>query len=369
MRETEGILVTGGAGFVGSHIVEALLKRSQKVIILDLFNQETTKSDEKQANVSFLKRTAMEVNEKLTNKYLKAELHVITGDICNRNCIEDIINNSLYNITSVVHTAGMVDDRRSVSYPNEYFDVNIKGTATLLDVLGKSGKIKRVIQTSTRSVFGEVENQNTKLDEFSPRRPVNPYGVSKVAADALAHCYSHMYQMQIFLIRITSCYGHRGRPDMILRILMENIESGSVIKKFGTGEATRTWLYIDDIVDCFMKALFFGLEDTTNSDLDLLNMPPLSLYEEFNTGSKEGAVTLNQVIETAQKVIGKKANIQEIKEVPKGDAKFIGVLDYSKAKSVLGWEPRYDLEQGMIALKKYYEDIKAEKKNTSNRLK
>ena len=98
MRETEGILVTGGAGFVGSHIVEALLKRSQKVIILDLFNQETTKSDEKQANVSFLKRTAMEVNEKLTNKYLKAELHVITGDICNRNCIEDIINNSLYNI-------------------------------------------------------------------------------------------------------------------------------------------------------------------------------------------------------------------------------------------------------------------------------
>ena len=149
---------------------------------------------------------------------------------------------------------------------------------------------------------------------------------------------------------------------MILRILMENIESGSVIKKFGTGEATRTWLYIDDIVDCFMKALFFGLEDTTNSDLDLLNMPPLSLYEEFNTGSKEGAVTLNQVIETAQKVIGKKANIQEIKEVPKGDAKFIGVLDYSKAKSVLGWEPRYDLEQGMIALKKYYEDIKAEKK-------
>jgi nucleoside-diphosphate-sugar epimerase len=149
---------------------------------------------------------------------------------------------------------------------------------------------------------------------------------------------------------------------MILRILMENIESGSVIKKFGTGEATRTWLYIDDIVDCFMKALFFGLEDTTNSDIDLLNLPSLSLYEEFNTGSTEGTVTLNQVIETAEKVIGKKANIQEIKEVPKGDARFIGVLDYSKAKSVLGWEPRYNLEQGMTALKKYYEDIKSDEK-------
>lgn len=111
-----------------------------------------------------------------------------------------------------------------------------------------------------------------------------------------------------------------------------------------------------------MKALFFGLEDTTNSDIDLLNLPPLSLYEEFNTGSTEGTVTLNQVIETAEKVIGKKANIQEIKEVPKGYVELIRVLDYSKAKSVLGWKPRYNLEQGMTVLKKYYEDIKSNEK-------
>lgn len=262
----EGILVTGGAGFIGSHIAEALLKQCKKVIVFDVFNQETTKSDEKHSNITLLEKTVEQVNKMLSDNHPKAELFVTTGDIRDRNSIQEVIANVSYNITSVVHIAGLVDDRRSVSYPNEYFDVNVIGTATLLDVLGKSGKIKRVVQASTRSVFGEVNKHDVKLDETSPRRPVNPYGVSKVASDAAAHCYSHMYQMQIFLVRITSCYGHRGRPDMILRILMENIESGMAIKKYGSGEATRTWLYIDDLVDCFLKALFHGIENVKSKE-------------------------------------------------------------------------------------------------------
>lgn len=351
----ESILVTGGAGFIGSHVVEALLKRQKKVILIDLFNIETTTTDEKQNNVSSLQKLAAGINQNLSADAPKAELVVVKGDVRDRSLLQEIINNESYNITSAIHTAGMVDDRRSVSYPNEYFEVNLIGTATLLDELGKSGKVKRVVQASTRSVFGEVDEPDTVLHEGSPRRPVNPYGVSKVASDAVAHCYSHIYQMQVFLVRITSCYGPKGRPDMILRILMENIKNGQIIKKYGSGEATRTWLYIDDLIDCFMRAYFYG---TPDSHIDKsIPIHELSLYEEFNTGSDEGAVTLNQVIATAEKVMGKKANIQEFPVPPKGDAKFIGVLDFSKARNILGWSPKYNLEQGMTKLKAYYEGL------------
>ena len=92
-----------------------------------------------------------------------------------------------------------------------------------------------------------------------------------------------------------------------------------------------------------------------------MNKPPLSLYEEFNTGSQEGSLTLNRVIETAEKVMGKKANIQMIKAVPKGNAKFSGIYDYSKAKRVLGWEPQYTLEEGMRGMNKHYSDANIDK--------
>jgi nucleoside-diphosphate-sugar epimerase len=363
-KTREGVLVTGGAGFIGSHVAEALLRRYKKVVVFDVFNQETTKSDEKHDNVMVLRKVVKEVNEKITDNFLKAELYVIVGDIRDRFSIDEIIFNPFYNITSAIHTAGMVDYRRSVSCSNEYFDINIKGTATLLDVLGRSGKIKRIVQASSCSVYGEVNDQSTKLVEDSVRKPINPYDISKVASDAVAHCYSQMYQMQVFIIRIASCYGHRGRPNMLLPNLMEHIENGEPIKINGNGEVTRTWLYIDDIVDCFMKAFFYGLRESNLADVVSMNVPSLSLYEEFNTGSQEGAVSMNRVIEIAEKVVGKKANIQLIKEVPKGEAKLSGLLDYGKAKRVLGWQPLYNLEQGMTVLKKYYSDANIEKRNS-----
>jgi len=363
-KSRDGILVTGGAGFIGSHIAEALLRRYKKVVVFDVFNQETSKSDQKHNNVMVLKKIVKEVNEKITDNFLKAELYVIVGDIRDRFAIDEIISNPLFNITSAIHAAGMVDYRRSVSCANEYLDVNIKGTATLYDVLGRYGKIKRIVQASSCCVYGEVDNQSTKLVEDSARKPINPYGISKVASDAVAHCYSQMYQMQVFIIRIASCYGHRGRPDMLLPNLMEHIESGAVIKKYGDGEATRTWLYIDDVVDCFLRAFFYGTEDSAIGGLDKSNSANLSLYEEFNTGSLEGALSVNEVIETAEKVAGKKANIQLIKEMPKGDAKHSGVYDYSKAKRVLGWEPKYNLEQGLAAMKNYYIDHTINKRSS-----
>ena len=199
------VLVTGGVGFVGSHIAEALLTMGMKVVIYDIFNSETTVSAEKQENATILQRTAEEYEDD------GAHLCVVHGDIRDKENLVKTIKE--HGITAAIHVGGMVDDRRSVFHPGEYIDVNIRGTATLLDALGQCG-VKMVVQASTRSVFGQRDVNEVYLTEKSNRRPVNPYGASKVGADAMAHCYSHLHKMNVTLIRIFATYGPRGRPDM-----------------------------------------------------------------------------------------------------------------------------------------------------------
>ena len=314
------VLVTGGVGFVGSHIGEALLREGAKVIAYDIFNNETTISAEKQDNANILRQTAAEY------AHLGASVTIINGDIRDREHLKQVIEE--YDITACAHAAGMVDDRRSVIHPEEYIEVNIRGTCILLDTLGQCG-VKMVVQASTRSVFGQVDDNDTYLTETAIRRPVNPYGATKVAADAFAHTWSHLHKMNVTLIRISSCYGPRGRPDMIPRILIENIVNDKPIKKFGEGTATRTWVYISDIVSAFICAL----------------KNPQGGFAEFNTGAPN-STTLNDAITLAEKVVGKKAIIHQL-PVPKGDAHNVGHPDYGHIRETLGWEPKVDVEEGL----------------------
>lgn len=314
------VLVTGGVGFVGSHIAEALLKEGRKVVVYDIFNSETTTSAEKRENVSVLENTARLFASE------GAGVTIVNGDIRDQEKIIQTIKN--YGVTGAIHVGGMVDDRRSVNHPEEYIDVNIRGTAMLLDALGKCG-VKMVVQASTRSVFGQRKDNNTKLKEDADRRPINPYGASKVGADAMAHCYCHLHNMNVTLVRIFATYGPRGRPDMIPRILVENIVNDKPIRKFGKGDATRTWIYISDIVSAFLLAL----------------KQPQGGYAEFNTGAPN-STTLNELIECAEEVTGKKALIEH-HPVPPGDAHTVGYPSYERIKEVLGWEPVVDVKEGM----------------------
>jgi len=314
------VMVTGGVGFVGSHICEALLREGTKVVVYDIFNSETTVSAEKRENATILETTAIEFASS------GAHLDIVHGDIRDKSKLLSTITE--YAITACIHVGGMVDDRRSVFHPEEYIDVNIRGTAILLDALGSSG-VKMVVQASTRSVFGQRENNDIYLDEDADRRPVNPYGASKVGADAMAHCYSHLHKMNITLIRIFATYGPRGRPDMIPRILIENIANEVPIRKFGDGSATRTWIYISDIVSAFLCAL----------------KNPRGGFAEYNTGAPN-STTLNELIICAEKVVGKKAIINQC-PVPPGDAHTVGHPSYQKIKRSLGWVPKVDVEEGM----------------------
>ena len=261
---------------------------------------------------------------------------IVNGDIRDQENILRTIQE--HGVTGAIHVGGMVDDRRSVKHPEEYIDVNIRGTAMLLDALGKSG-VKMVVQASTRSVFGQRVDNDTKLTETADRRPINPYGASKVGADAMAHCYSHLHKMNLTLVRIFATYGPRGRPDMIPRILVENIVNDRPIRKFGKGDATRTWIYISDIVSAFLLAL----------------KHPQNGYAEFNTGAPN-STTLNELIECAESVTGKKAIIEH-HPVPPGDAHTVGHPSYERIKEALGWEPMVDVKEGMrLTLKDYLQD-------------
>lgn len=319
----KSVLVTGGVGFVGSHIAEALLHLGIKVVVYDIFNSETTVSAEKLENAQVLRRTA----EAFAND--GASVDIVHGDIRDKDKLMETI--ATHAITACIHVGGMVDDRRSVFHPEEYIDVNIRGTATLLDALGKSG-VKMVVQASTRSVFGQREDNDVCLTEEAERRPVNPYGASKVGADAMAHCYSHLHKMNVTLVRIFATYGPRGRPDMIPRILIENIVNDVPIRKFGDGTATRTWIYISDIVSAFLCALRHPA-------------PTGGYYAEFNTGAPN-STTLNELISCAEKVVGKEAIIEQC-EVPPGDAHTVGHPSYERIQKMLGWTPKVDVEEGM----------------------
>ncbi len=341
------ILVTGGVGFVGSHVTEALLREGRKVVVYDIFNSETTVSAEKKENANLLSHTAAEFAKD------GASVTIVHGDVRDKDKLMKTI--ARYGVTSCVHASGMVDDRRSVIYPEEYIDINILGTATVLDALGKSG-VKVAVQASTRSVYGERLDNDVYLTEKADRLPVNPYGASKVGADAMAHCYSHLHKMNVTLIRIFSAYGPRGRPDMIPRILIERIVNDEPIKKFGDGNATRTWVYIADIVSAFMCAL--------NN--------PREGFREFNTGAPN-STTLNELIACAEKVTGKKAILEQY-DVPPGDAHTVGHPDYTLLKETYGWTPTVDVEEGirlayldyMRQLKEKEEGIDDDEQKTTN---
>ena len=288
------------------------------MVIYDIFNSETTASSEKWDNANLLRQVAEEYADQ------GASLKVVVGDINDGEKLRDTIKE--YGITACIHVAGMVEDRRSVEYPEQYIEVNVRGTMTLLSALGEMG-VKMVVQASTRSTFGERDN-NIYLTEKSARRPVNPYGATKVAADAMAHCYHHLHKMNVTLIRIFASYGPRGRPDMIPRILLHSIMDGKPIKKFGDGSATRSWTYVSDIVNAFLTAL----------------RHPMG-FAEFNI-SALNSMTLNDMIACAERVTGKTAIIEQY-PVPPGDASTVGQPNCDLIKETLGCAANVSVEEGM----------------------
>ncbi len=304
--QCETILVTGCAGFIGSHVCENLLKEDYNVIGIDILN------------------TYYDVDIKLNNLSL-LESHpnflFLKEDICNTQVI------SRYKPDKIIHLASMAGVRYSIENPSLYEKTNIGGFIHIMEESIKN-KVKLIVYASSSSVYGL--NKKVPFSETDPIQTCNsPYACSKLAMEIFAKTYYQLYQLPNIGLRFFTVYGPRGRPDMAPYKFLNAIKNETSFKKFGDGSTSRDYTYIDDIVSGIIGALHY---DQSN-------------YEILNLGNDE-TVTLSQMIETIESVLAKKAEIDR-QPNQQGDVPQTWA-DIEKARKLLKYNPKTKFRDGII---------------------
>ena len=325
-RET--ILVTGGAGFIGSHLIERLIKERYFILCLDNFN-DYYNPKLKEKNISSL----------IENPNFR----LIRGDILNVALLHKIFSGKLSNgksekktlnskPTTIIHLAAMAGVRSSIVNPAIYVDVDIKGTVNLLE-MAKEHNIGRFIFASSSSVYGI-----NKKTPFSEKDPVNlqisPYATAKRAAELYCKAYHNLYGIPVSILRFFTVYGERQRPDMAIRKFTKLIMEGNPIPIFGDGDSIRDYTYIDDCIDCIARTLEKPME-----------------FEIINIGSGK-TISLKQLIKILKEVSGRKIKVKKLGEQT-GDVP-VTYADISKAKRLLDYKPRIPIEEGVRRFFEWY---------------
>jgi UDP-glucuronate 4-epimerase len=312
------VLVTGGAGFIGSHLVERLLKEGYKVICLDNFN-DYYNPEVKRNNVRpFLS----ERNFKL-----------IEADIRDKATLRMIFEK--FEFHKVIHLAAQPGVRLSLEKPSLYMDVNVNGTLNLLE-LSKEYQIKSFIFGSSSSVYGAT--RKIPFSEEGELKPISPYGVSKRAGELLCSTYNHLYHLPITILRFFTVYGPGQRPDMAIHKFTTLIEEGKEIRLYGTGKSQRDYTYVSDIIEGIMSALNLNL----NNDFD---------FQIFNLGNSE-PIPLSHLVSLIEKNLNKTAKIKYLPEQP-GDPS-ITYADISKSRRLLNYQPEVKIEEGIDRFIEWY---------------
>lgn len=301
------IIVTGGAGFIGSHLVEELLHLGHSVIVADDFNAFYDPQI-KRHNLSGI------IND----------IEVIEGDITEEKTISKLRN--IDGVDVIIHLAAKAGVRPSIKDPHGYIKTNVNGTLNMLE-LAKELEVKKFILASSSSVYGE--NKKVPFNESDAlNNVISPYAVSKVAAENLAGTWSYLHKMPVIALRFFTVYGPRQRPDLAIHTFTNRILNNEPIQMFGNGNTSRDYTYIDDIVHGITQALSY--EE--------------SLFEIFNLGEHK-TVRLKELINLLEHAIGKKARIVELPEQP-GDVPHT-YADINKAKTYLGYQPKIDIVEGI----------------------
>lgn len=304
------ILVTGGAGFIGSHLVDFLLAENLwQVVAADNFNNFYA-PEIKRANIT---AHAQNPNFKLYET-----------DICDAKNLEKIFAENGFD--AIVHLAAWAGVRPSLLNPKLYAEVNINGTLNLLE-LAQKYNVKQFVFGSSSSVYGINCNiPFTENDKVS--QPISPYAATKAAGELLCHTYSHLYDIRTVCLRFFTVYGARQRPDLAIHKFAKLISEEKPIQMFGDGHTRRDYTFVDDIIQGVRAAI----------DYDK------SKHEIFNLGESE-TIELKDLIVLLEKSLGKKAIIER-KEMQPGDVP-ITFADISKAKELLGYNPTTKIEQGI----------------------
>ena len=302
-------LVTGGAGFIGSHVCERLLRDGHKVWALDNLNDFY--------DPQFKRRNLREIQS------LAGPFAFVHGDITNRAVLDEIF--SAVKFDQVVHLAARAGVRPSLEQPALYQRVNVEGTVNLLEAARKAG-VKKITLASSSSVYG-VNAKVPFCEGDAIFSAVSPYAASKLACEALGHVYHHVYQMDVAVLRFFTVYGPRQRPDLAIHKFTQLIHAGRPIPVFGDGSTARDHTHISDIVA--------GVIACTRQEFG---------FEIFNLGESQ-TVKLSELIGLIEGALGRKAGIDRQPLQP-GDVPFT-FADISKARARLGYAPQVKVAEGI----------------------
>jgi len=301
------VLVTGGAGFIGSHLVEKLLAASHDVVVLDDFN-DFYDPQIKHANIAgFVK-----------------DVTVYHVDLRDSESVRNLFHRE--KVDAIAHLAARAGVRPSIQYPRLYYDTNVTGTLHLLEAARVTG-IERFIFASSSSVYGALKAIPFSEDEHLSQT-ISPYAATKVAGEFLFSTYSHLYNLRVVALRYFTVYGPRQRPDLAIHQFTRRIYAGQPIDQFGDGSTRRDYTYIEDVIQGTMAALEYEGP----------------LFDIFNLGESE-TIQLKDLIMAIENALGKRAKISQLPEQP-GDMP-LTCADISKARKLLGYNPTAKFSDGL----------------------
>jgi UDP-glucuronate 4-epimerase len=306
----KNILVTGGAGFIGSHLVDRLLAEGEwRVWVVDDFNDFY----------------APQVKRENVREHLRSDSYRLhEADIRDRVALEEIFKEAAFDC--IVHLAARAGVRPSLQEPMLYAETNINGTLNLLE-LAREHEVKQFVFGSSSSVYGI--NAKVPFSEDDPiRQPISPYAATKAAGELICHTYSHLYGIRCLCLRFFTVYGARQRPDLAIHKFAKLIVEGRAIPVFGDGTTRRDYTYIDDIIAGVRASIDYDKSD----------------YEVFNLGESR-TVELNELIALLEKELGRRAVIDRQPMQP-GDVPQT-FADVSKARRLLAYNPQTKIEDGI----------------------
>lgn len=304
----KSVLITGVAGFIGSHLSERLLRRDIEVVGIDNYDDFYSQ---------YIKL------ENLRYSLSHEKFKFIQGDISDASIYNEIMK--LQDVDLVIHLAAKAGVRPSLADPVSYFNVNLGGTLRLLEFM-KAQNIGDIIFASSSSVYGnniKVPFSESDIVDF----PISPYAATKKAGELLCYTYHHLFDMDVSCLRFFTVYGPRQRPDLAIHKFTDMILAGKEIPVYGDGKTLRDYTYIDDIVDGVMRAIY-----------------NLSGYNVYNLGESK-VISLNEMIQTLEDKLNIKAKIKRMEMQP-GDV-LKTYADISKAKKELGYDPKWSFEAGV----------------------
>jgi UDP-glucuronate 4-epimerase len=328
VQSSQRILLTGGAGFIGSHVAEALIRSGMKLSIVDSLDDFYT--------LSRKRRNLQEIGNTGTYEFFEADVR----DIDALRKVAEQVQPEM-----VIHLAARAGVRPSIEQPALYESVNVAGTVNILEI-AREFKVQRLIFGSSSSVYGITNTVPFSEDDLKIR-PISPYAATKLAAELMCYTYAHLYSLTTLCLRFFTVYGPRQRPDLAIHKFTALIEAGKPIPVYGDGSMGRDYTYVDDIV----SGVIASLEYTPLSKVP---------FEVFNLGNSN-PVRLRELIVQLEAATGKKAKQQSLPDQP-GDVP-ITWANIDKAKRLLGYSPKTPLEVGLRNFVAWYRSSLVEAEN------